>query len=173
MGAAAPTFTKDAPIFYRHCVECHHPNDIAPMSLVDFQSARPWARPSAKPSSRARCHPVRRRPLREICQRSSAFPAEIDDSSRSTRVRPRATGAICPSRPCSPKAGTGHSRPCGRYRTGLRGRARQRRLRALHSAHELPVRHLDSRRRDPPGIAVVHHVHVNLVRRAADGSDID
>jgi Copper type II ascorbate-dependent monooxygenase, C-terminal domain len=43
--AAAPTFTKDvAPIFYRHCVACHHPNDIAPMSLVDFQSARPWAK---------------------------------------------------------------------------------------------------------------------------------
>jgi hypothetical protein len=43
--AAAPTFTKDvAPIFYRHCVGCHHPNDIAPMSLVDFQSTRPWAK---------------------------------------------------------------------------------------------------------------------------------
>ena len=43
--AAAPTFTKDvAPIFYRHCVGCHHPKDIAPMSLMDFQSARPWAK---------------------------------------------------------------------------------------------------------------------------------
>jgi hypothetical protein len=45
LSAASPTFTKDvAPIFYRHCVGCHHPNDIAPMSLVDFQSARPWAK---------------------------------------------------------------------------------------------------------------------------------
>jgi len=43
--AAAPTFTKDvAPIFYKHCTGCHHPNDIAPMSLVDYQSARPWAK---------------------------------------------------------------------------------------------------------------------------------
>jgi hypothetical protein len=43
--AAAPTFTKDvAPIFYKHCVGCHHPNDIAPMSLVDYRSARPWAK---------------------------------------------------------------------------------------------------------------------------------
>jgi hypothetical protein len=42
---AAPTFSKDvARIFYRHCVQCHHPNDIAPMSLVDYQSARPWAK---------------------------------------------------------------------------------------------------------------------------------
>jgi hypothetical protein len=45
LSAAAPTFSKDvAPVFYRHCVGCHHPNDIAPMSLVDFQSARPWAK---------------------------------------------------------------------------------------------------------------------------------
>src|SRR5690349_20091815 len=44
LAVAAPTFTKDvAPIFYRHCVGCHHPNDIAPMSLMDYKSARPWA----------------------------------------------------------------------------------------------------------------------------------
>jgi hypothetical protein len=44
-GAGAPTFSKDvAPIFYRHCAGCHHPDDIAPMSLVDFKSARPWAK---------------------------------------------------------------------------------------------------------------------------------
>ena len=42
---AAPTFSKDvAPIFYQHCVACHHPNDVAPMSLVDYSSARPWAK---------------------------------------------------------------------------------------------------------------------------------
>ncbi|HXG94329.1 MAG TPA: cytochrome c [Blastocatellia bacterium] len=39
------TFSKDvAPIFYKHCVECHKPNDIAPMSLVSYKDARPWAR---------------------------------------------------------------------------------------------------------------------------------
>jgi mono/diheme cytochrome c family protein len=49
-GAAAgregePTFTKDvAPIFYKHCVECHRPTMFAPMSLVTFEDARPWAR---------------------------------------------------------------------------------------------------------------------------------
>lgn len=42
---AAPTFSKDiAPIFYSRCVTCHRPNDIAPMSLLDYQSARPWAK---------------------------------------------------------------------------------------------------------------------------------
>jgi len=42
---AAPTFTKDvAPILYKHCAGCHRPSDIAPMSLLDYKSARPWAR---------------------------------------------------------------------------------------------------------------------------------
>ena len=43
--AAAPTFTKDvAAIFYKNCVSCHRPGEIAPMSLIDYQSARPWAK---------------------------------------------------------------------------------------------------------------------------------
>ncbi len=42
--AAPPTFSKDvAPIFYKKCTGCHHPNDAAPMSLLDYKSARPWA----------------------------------------------------------------------------------------------------------------------------------
>src|SRR5262245_3697573 len=41
----APTFTKDvAPIFYGRCAGCHRPNDIAPMSLLDYKTARPWAK---------------------------------------------------------------------------------------------------------------------------------
>ena len=39
------TFSKDvAPIFQAKCQECHQPNSIAPMSLISFQDARPWAR---------------------------------------------------------------------------------------------------------------------------------
>src|SRR5438270_6465621 len=38
------TFNEDvAPIFYENCVVCHHPNDIAPMSLMTYKDARPWA----------------------------------------------------------------------------------------------------------------------------------
>ena len=41
---AEVTFTRDvAPILYKHCVECHHPNDIAPMSLITYAQAKPWA----------------------------------------------------------------------------------------------------------------------------------
>src|SRR5262249_15107299 len=44
-GGKEVTFSKDvAPVFYKACVECHKPNDIAPMSLINFKEARPWAR---------------------------------------------------------------------------------------------------------------------------------
>jgi mono/diheme cytochrome c family protein len=40
-----PTFTKDvAPILYENCVACHRPNHLAPMSLMTYDDARPWAR---------------------------------------------------------------------------------------------------------------------------------
>src|SRR5437868_15047529 len=40
----APTYSKDvAPILYKHCAGCHHSNDIAPMSLITYKEARPWA----------------------------------------------------------------------------------------------------------------------------------
>jgi hypothetical protein len=41
----SPTFTKDvAPIFQKSCQACHHPGTSAPMSLVSYEDARPWAR---------------------------------------------------------------------------------------------------------------------------------
>ncbi len=40
-----PTFTKDvAPILYDNCVTCHRPDNIAPMALLEYTDARPWAR---------------------------------------------------------------------------------------------------------------------------------
>ena len=42
---AQVTFTKEvAPILYRSCVRCHRPDEIAPMSLLTYNDARPWAR---------------------------------------------------------------------------------------------------------------------------------
>src|SRR5713226_6152209 len=41
----AVTFTKDiAPILQRSCQQCHHPDSVAPMSLLIYEDARPWAR---------------------------------------------------------------------------------------------------------------------------------
>jgi hypothetical protein len=39
------TFTKNvAPIFYKNCTSCHRPDELAPMSLLTYKDARPWAR---------------------------------------------------------------------------------------------------------------------------------
>ena len=39
------TFSRDvAPILQRACQNCHRPGAIAPMSLLTYQDARPWAR---------------------------------------------------------------------------------------------------------------------------------
>jgi mono/diheme cytochrome c family protein len=39
------TFSKDvAPIFYKNCAYCHRPGEIAPMSLMNYKDARPWAK---------------------------------------------------------------------------------------------------------------------------------
>src|SRR5262250_842008 len=39
------TFARDvAPIFYSKCVTCHRAGEVAPMSLLTYEQARPWAR---------------------------------------------------------------------------------------------------------------------------------
>src|SRR5262245_45943810 len=39
------TFTKDiAPILQKHCQTCHRPDSLAPMSLLTYEDARPFAR---------------------------------------------------------------------------------------------------------------------------------
>ena len=44
-GQAQITFTKDvAPILQKNCQACHRPGSIAPMSLLTYEDARPWAR---------------------------------------------------------------------------------------------------------------------------------
>ena len=42
---SVPTFSKDvAPILYTHCTGCHRPGEAAPMSLLTYEQARPYAR---------------------------------------------------------------------------------------------------------------------------------
>lgn len=39
------SFTEDvAPIFLKRCVNCHRPGEVAPMSLLTYEDARPWAK---------------------------------------------------------------------------------------------------------------------------------
>jgi hypothetical protein len=42
---AIPTFAKDvAPILFKNCTSCHRPGEIAPMSLLTYEDARPYAK---------------------------------------------------------------------------------------------------------------------------------
>ena len=41
----AVTFTEHvAPVFYESCTTCHRPGQVAPMSLLTYEDARPWVR---------------------------------------------------------------------------------------------------------------------------------
>ena len=40
-----PTFYKDVlPVLQRNCQNCHRPGEAGPMSFLDYESTRPWAK---------------------------------------------------------------------------------------------------------------------------------
>jgi hypothetical protein len=42
---SSPTFNKDVlPILQKNCQGCHRPGEVAPMSLISYKDARPWAK---------------------------------------------------------------------------------------------------------------------------------
>ena len=42
---APVTFNKDVlPILQKNCQGCHRPGELAPMSLLTYSDARPWAK---------------------------------------------------------------------------------------------------------------------------------
>ena len=44
-GTSSPTFNKDVlPILQKNCQGCHRPGEVAPMSLITYKDARPWAK---------------------------------------------------------------------------------------------------------------------------------
>jgi hypothetical protein len=55
---STPSFNKDvAPIFFEHCTTCHRPGEVAPMSLLTYKDARPWARSIATQVSKGAMPP--------------------------------------------------------------------------------------------------------------------
>jgi len=84
VAAAAPepaTFTKDvAPILMRSCVQCHRPGQVAPMSLLTYEDARPWARSIKTRVARREMPPWNLDPtvgIKEILDDPSLSEAEI------------------------------------------------------------------------------------------------
>src|SRR5579871_604696 len=42
---AASTFDRDVlPILQKNCQTCHRPGEVAPMSFLNYESTRPWAK---------------------------------------------------------------------------------------------------------------------------------
>src|SRR5579862_6676013 len=40
-----PTFHKDVlPVLQKNCQNCHRPGEAAPMSFLDYEHTRPWAK---------------------------------------------------------------------------------------------------------------------------------
>jgi hypothetical protein len=80
--SATPTFTKDvAPILMRSCVQCHRPGQVAPMSLLTYDDARPWARSIKNRVSKREKPPWNLDPtvgIKEILDDPSLSDKEID-----------------------------------------------------------------------------------------------
>jgi len=91
-GAAAstPTFSKDvAPIFYKNCTVCHRPGEIAPMSLLTYKDARPWAKSIADRVSRGVMPPWHADPAYGVFLNDR----RLSDADKSTIVRWAGAGA--------------------------------------------------------------------------------
>ena len=88
--AAAPTFNKDiAPILYANCTSCHRPGEIAPMSLMTYKDARPWAKAIASKVADGTMPPWHADP------RYGTFVGErrLSDDQKSTLAKWVASGA--------------------------------------------------------------------------------
>ena len=78
------TFTKHiAPIFQRSCVSCHRPGSIAPMALITYEDARPWARSIKNKTSRPPDDPERMPPW--FIERNVGIQRFKDDPSLTDR----------------------------------------------------------------------------------------
>ena len=132
--ANAPTFTKDvAPVLYKHCTSCHRPGEIAPMSLLTYEEARPGPAPFAKRSTNGTMPPWHADPAHGKWQndrRLSAAEKDVITLGRRRRAAGRSAGPAARSD----------------LRGGLGDRAARPR-RAMDTAYDVPAQ-----RRDPVSV---------------------
>jgi hypothetical protein len=82
--APAPTFSKDVlPILQKSCQTCHRPGTPAPMSLMTYPEARPWARAMKQKTTRREMPPWHiDRSIGEYANDPSLSDREIDIIAR-------------------------------------------------------------------------------------------
>ena len=106
----APTFAKDvAPIMFNKCANCHRPGEVAPMSLLSYEDARPWAKAIKCKGRGARDAALGRRHDADVADAQRHQPvAERDRHDRGVgrwRRARAATPPTCRRRRSSPPAG--------------------------------------------------------------------
>ena len=96
--AATATFYKDVlPVLQKNCQSCHRPGEVAPMSLLTYEQARPWARAiKTADRQRSRCRPGLPIPRTDISPTSvaSARARSKRSTAGSMQARRRATRAM-------------------------------------------------------------------------------
>jgi mono/diheme cytochrome c family protein len=82
--ADTPTYSKDvAPILFAKCSACHRPGAMAPMSLMTFEDARPWARAIKTKVTRREMPPWGADPaVGKFRNDPSLTPAQVDTIAR-------------------------------------------------------------------------------------------
>ena len=167
---AAPTFTKDvAPILQRSCVTCHRPGEMAPMSLMTYEEARPWARVDQDARRRARDAAVAHRPdhRHPVVQERSVAERRRDRDDRDVGRRRRA--ARQPGRHAAAAPVRRHQRVADRQAGPRRSSSRRTRCRrparicsatstpTFRSTEDRYIKAIQTRAGDAGSRKVVHH----------------
>jgi hypothetical protein len=85
-----PTFSADvAPILYNNCATCHRPGEIAPMSLLTYEQARPWAKSIKEKVALGQMPPWHATQARGIFSNDR----RLSDADRDTLIRWASNGA--------------------------------------------------------------------------------
>ena len=88
--ADAPTYYRDVlPILQKNCQSCHRPGQIAPFSMLSYESTRPWARSIKTKVESRQMPPVVCRPARSgvLEQPVAERRAGLDDRQVGRRRR--------------------------------------------------------------------------------------
>ncbi len=108
--AEGPTFTKDiAPILYENCVTCHRPDNIAPMALLEYTDARPWARSIKDPVVARVMPPWPADPNNSVTFRNERYLEQHEIDTIAARVdagAPKGNDADLPPKPDVPEGWT-------------------------------------------------------------------
>ena len=177
LASAQPvTFSKDvAPILQKACQNCHRPGAIAPMSLLTYQDARPWARSIKQKVVVARDAAVVHRPPRrhqqvqgrsvaDATRRSATITTWVDQGAPAGQRRRHAGGARVQRRRQVAHRQAGHGRDAAEAVRAARQRPRRVLRRRLDPGfkEDMYIAAVETKP-EPYSFKVVHHATANMI----------